>query len=200
MNAAEKLLVARRAAGEYAVEDDCALLWDKYGRVEMTAYTTFLLLVRKYGRHQRSWEAYYAAAKDVLAAHPGLAGEECELPDVTEDYAPPEDDAEEEAVDEPVRERAPLPMSPRPGNMNFRLREAAASERTIRGKQREIALIMGEDGGMIGVEQLRGACEEHSALNKPNFTVNMRKDAELFDEVREDRRLLGWMLRGGGQG
>ena len=74
MTAAEKRLVARRAAGEYAILDSCQRIWSVYRRKERSVYTDFLRVIFSKGGDGRAslvnWDEYEAAARAVLVQHP----------------------------------------------------------------------------------------------------------------------------------
>ncbi|MFC1706905.1 ParA family protein [Planctomycetota bacterium] len=72
-----------------------------------------------------------------------------------------------------------------------------AKRKSMRGTQRVLAFHLAEGATEvpeIEIEALRSACQASGAYNRPNFTVNMRKDRRWFTEVRREGRLLGWNL------
>ena len=64
----EKELVARRAYGEYAVNDHCARIWEKWRKKRRgSIYIEFLRVIHKPGY---TWDEYEAVARPVQDAHP----------------------------------------------------------------------------------------------------------------------------------
>ena len=67
--------------------------------------------------------------------------------------------------------------------------------KSVRAKQRAIGLWLGKSKGHIETEDLRRLCKEHECYNSPNFTVNMKKDSDLFSGNRKE----GWILTDKGE-
>ena len=63
----EKELVARRAYGEYAVNEHCTRIWEKYRRKERSIYTDFLRVIHTGGH---TWEEYESAVLPIHKEHP----------------------------------------------------------------------------------------------------------------------------------
>lgn len=116
MTDGEKRLVARRAAGEYAVLDACQRIWRAYRRKERSVYTAFLDVIfgnKADGRASLDrWDDYVAAARAVLLLHP----EVCSLVEKIGGNRPkpepvlepvPEPDPEPEPEPEPAPEPEP---------------------------------------------------------------------------------------------
>lgn len=66
---------------------------------------------------------------------------------------------------------------------------------SARGRQRTIALWLGHAKKKIALEWLRELSITHEAYNVANFAQNMKKDGDLFEEVKGDEGdRLGWRL------
>lgn len=66
---------------------------------------------------------------------------------------------------------------------------------SARGRQRTIALWLGQNKKRVALESLRELCVVHGAYNVANFAQNMKKDGALFDELKDDTgERLGWRL------
>ena len=67
--------------------------------------------------------------------------------------------------------------------------------RSVRARQRSIALWIGHHKRSIHTEWLRQLAEEYDAYNVANFAQNMKKDGAYFLERRDgqDQR-RGWKL------
>jgi len=64
----EKELVARRAYGEYAVNEQCTRIWEKYRKkLRGSIYIEFLRVIHK---KSYSWEEYEVAARSIHKEHP----------------------------------------------------------------------------------------------------------------------------------
>ena len=70
--------------------------------------------------------------------------------------------------------------------------EVVGAQVSARAKQRALACFLARrnEDGFISAEVLRTLLRLHRALNKANFTVNMRKDG--FEQVRDGGKLRGW--------
>lgn len=66
---------------------------------------------------------------------------------------------------------------------------------SARGRQRAIALWLGQQKKRVALEALRELCLVHEAYNVANFAQNMKKDGDLFEEMKDDSgERLGWRL------
>lgn len=75
-----------------------------------------------------------------------------------------------------------------------------AGARSVRARQRVIALWLGLRRRKVNVEALRHLATQYDAYCVANFAQNMKKDAAYFSEVRgEDGRRAGWRLTRTGQ-
>jgi hypothetical protein len=77
------------------------------------------------------------------------------------------------------------------------LSQTRAGRVSARGAQRAIALWLGErHEGRVDLLILRTLCKRIGVLNAANFTINMKKDARLFERVENEAgKLTGWRLK-----
>jgi hypothetical protein len=68
----DKSIIARRAYGEYAIDEICTKIWRTHGRKNRNpddqVYVKFLRVV--YGKKAHTWDEYESAAQPIVDLHP----------------------------------------------------------------------------------------------------------------------------------